>query len=102
MSQPITWADAQSYASTYQNDSNAFKNANNDVLKGFSVDANHVKTILGLSGMPTVPTLFIIMGINPAGEFTPVITAIDGNNNITTGVVFDMAMPCPSACPNNF
>ena len=62
MSQSITWTTAQTMAADYQNSSQALKNASNQVLKGFSVDANHVKAILGLQGVPTVPTLFIIMG----------------------------------------
>ncbi len=102
MSQSITWATAQTYAADYQNSTVALKNSTGQVLKGFSVDANHIKTILGLSGIPTVPNLFIIMGMNPAGEFTPVITGLDVNNNLTTNHVYDNCMPCPTVCPNNF
>ena len=106
MSQSITWATAEGFIADYQSMPIAIKDSNGNIIKGFRVDANHIKTILGLTGTPQIPELFIIPAMKPGTgllkDFTVVITGIDANNDITTGNVYDFCAPCPANCPNSF
>jgi hypothetical protein len=116
-SSPIPWNIVKLMQEKYLINPDALKIQTNEgvsVLKGLSIDAQHVQNLLegknneGVVVQAPATQLFLMLGVReqdmnkPPTEqfFTIVVAGIDDQNNLLISSLYDNLLPCPSNCPN--